>query len=232
MITVHAISDLHGYLPRIPPGDVLLIAGDVTPLSMHEPMLARGWFHESLRPWLDAAPVRYIVATWGNHDFIGRETFLLDEFPPLRWRVLVDQEVTLDFPETGESVRVYGSPWTLQVPRQWPWMTDERGLGRKWRNIPRGLDVLMTHGPPHGILDRARDGERCGSRSLAMKIREVKPLYTIFGHIHESHGCLVDEGLLYFNVSHVNHRYMPVNGVTTFYVGDPATGPPATSGAR
>jgi Icc-related predicted phosphoesterase len=48
--------------------------------------------------------------------------------------------------------------------------------------------ILITHGPPRGILDKARDGKHVGSKALASMLR-TRPLWLhLFGHIHGNFG--------------------------------------------
>ena len=69
-----ALSDQHGYLPEIPPCDLLIIAGDVCPdrfgpsLARDVPELRKAWFDETALPWIATAPATRTILTWGNHD--------------------------------------------------------------------------------------------------------------------------------------------------------------------
>lgn len=76
-----------------------------------------------------------------------------------------------------------------------PWNTNnelpEDELARKLRNIERKVDrktILITHGPPKGILDRVADGLCVGSESIFNLVKEKQPFFHIFGHIHEAFG--------------------------------------------
>lgn len=51
------------------------------------------------------------------------------------------------------------------------------------------VDVMMTHGPPIGILDVVRSGEGVGCQHLLRAARRCKPLLHCFGHIHEAWGA-------------------------------------------
>ena len=53
-------------------------------------------------------------------------------------------------------------------------------------------DVLVTHEPPHGILDKTYRGDRAGSKQLRRVLDEskTKPLVYICGHIHDSRGVV------------------------------------------
>ena len=51
--------------------------------------------------------------------------------------------------------------------------------------IPESVDIVMTHGPPKGILDRCAEGN-VGCNHLLQAIRRAKPKIHCFGHIHES----------------------------------------------
>ncbi|KAH9875358.1 hypothetical protein J1614_004850 [Plenodomus biglobosus] len=51
------------------------------------------------------------------------------------------------------------------------------------------VDVIMTHGPPMGILDSVRSGERVGCEHLLRASRRCKPKLHCFGHIHEAWGA-------------------------------------------
>ena len=53
--------------------------------------------------------------------------------------------------------------------------------------IPDAVDIVMTHGPPKGILDWCPEGN-VGCNNLLQAIRRVKPRMHCFGHIHESNG--------------------------------------------
>ncbi|KAK0513521.1 hypothetical protein JMJ35_004507 [Cladonia borealis] len=53
--------------------------------------------------------------------------------------------------------------------------------------IPDDIDIVMTHGPPRGILDWCPQGN-VGCSNLVQAVRRVKPLMHCFGHIHEGHG--------------------------------------------
>lgn len=53
--------------------------------------------------------------------------------------------------------------------------------------IPDDVDIVMTHGPPRGILDWCPEGN-VGCKNLFQAIRRVKPRMHCFGHIHEGNG--------------------------------------------
>jgi Icc-related predicted phosphoesterase len=113
---------------------------------------------------------------------------------------LEDDEVTID------GVRFYGSPWT-PVFFDWAFMK-KRGadIAEVWKKIPQGLDVLITHGPPQGILDdaasyRGGGGEpsHAGCADLRARVRFVKPKLHFFGHIHMQQGVFEEDGIRYVN---------------------------------
>ncbi|PQE33863.1 hypothetical protein CJF32_00010888 [Rutstroemia sp. NJR-2017a WRK4] len=50
------------------------------------------------------------------------------------------------------------------------------------------VDIVMTHGPPHGILDECDQGH-AGCENMLHAIKRAKPLMHCFGHIHEGYGA-------------------------------------------
>ncbi|KAL8819778.1 MAG: hypothetical protein Q9191_007656 [Dirinaria sp. TL-2023a] len=56
--------------------------------------------------------------------------------------------------------------------------------------IPENVDIVMTHGPPKGILDGCAQGN-AGCDNILQAIRRVKPMMHCFGHIHEGNGIKV-----------------------------------------
>jgi len=63
------------------------------------------------------------------------------------------------------------------------------------------LDILITHGPPLGILDRTRKKVNVGCPILYRKVLEVAPRIHLFGHIHEAHGFIQLLGTRFYNVA-------------------------------
>lgn len=190
MIRIVAIADTHLFTDEleVPPGDVLVHAGD----------LCRGGtlaeLREALR-WLAAQPHRHKVLVAGNHDrAFEREPSaahaLLGDI-----RYLEDSEVTL------EGVRFYGSPWQPAY-REWAFnLPRGSALAQKWSLIPTGVDVLITHGPPEGIGDQSGIGDRAGCTELRARVQQVQPRLHLFGHIHQDGGVWRDAGTVFANVT-------------------------------
>ncbi|KAL8760959.1 MAG: hypothetical protein Q9184_002878 [Pyrenodesmia sp. 2 TL-2023] len=51
------------------------------------------------------------------------------------------------------------------------------------------IDILLTHGPPHGILDETHTGENVGCEHLLRAVKRCRPRLHCFGHIHEGWGA-------------------------------------------
>ena len=107
-----------------------------------------------------------------------------------------------------EGIRFWGSPITPEFCN-WAFMREPRDIGRHWDAIPDDTDVLITHGPPHGILDQCPDSVGC--EQLLEAVKRVGPKVHAFGHIHEGHGILEKDGTTFVNASIMDGRYRPVN---------------------
>jgi Icc-related predicted phosphoesterase len=54
-----------------------------------------------------------------------------------------------------------------------------------WSNLPEKIDILITHGPPSGILDVSiHNGLNVGCAFLRKAVLKIQPKVHIFGHIH------------------------------------------------
>lgn len=205
---VAAVGDLHGMRPSIPACDLLLLAGDYQ-------------FDYSFAHWLEMVGRDHvpIVAVAGNHDFLAQER--PGDMYDLPWYYLCDETVTLVLPEGGRrrKVKIHGSPWTPTF-LNWAFMKDDQELEEHWAMIPDDVDILVTHGPPYGILDRTFDGRHVGSRTLRDRVealgRESLRLH-VFGHIHEQGGRRAHlAGVTLANVSMVGKLYGPSNDIQVF----------------
>ncbi len=64
---------------------------------------------------------------------------------------------------------------------------------------PGMVDVLVSHHPPKGILDRPLIGVSAGLSELKSLVDRVKPRLHLFGHIHESPGYVRVSGTIHVN---------------------------------
>lgn len=113
---------------------------------------------------------------------------------------LQDQSVLLSpITETADTVadplHIYGSPWQPTFC-DWAFNVDIPKIKPYWDRIPDEVDVLITHGPPHNVLDAAADGYRCGCPELRAQIdtQRIRPRLHVFGHIHEAYGKTLHVG--------------------------------------
>jgi Icc-related predicted phosphoesterase len=70
--------------------------------------------------------------------------------------------------------------------------------------------VLLTHGPPAGILDTTLGGQQVGCADLREAVLKIRPKLHVFGHIHEAYGIQEQDGIRFINASSCNLRYQPV----------------------
>ena len=196
-----AISDTHeqhGSI-RVPEGDILVCAGDITtdgkPAEVAE-----------FNAWFAAQPHPYKLLIAGNHDF-------LFEKDSGYARSLISSSIIYLENSACEimGLKFWGSPVT-------PWFFDwafnkQRGeeIRRFWDEIPSDTDVLVTHGPPFGILDKNARGENTGCEELCRALERVRPRLHIFGHIHEGYGIAEQDEMTLVNACQLDYKYRLVN---------------------
>lgn len=213
------ISDTHtGHrnIQNMPEGDVLIHAGDICQ------SMGAGAKHnmpqiEAFNIWLGELPYKHKIVIAGNHDFP------FQHFPEYARPMITNGTYLQDEAVTIDGVKFYGSPWQ-------PWFggwafNAERGaeIDKHWQKIPDDTDVLITHGPPHGILDEVRNqygrAQHTGCEMLLKRVNELQQLKLhVFGHIHVGRGHVMKGETAFFNAAVVNHRYKVVHGAYTWEI--------------
>jgi len=179
------ISDTHTFheLLEIPQGvDLVIFSGDCSnprdPYN-NEPEV------RAFIDWFSNLPIKHKVFVAGNHDTsIERGLVTKDDFSKNGIHYLENTSVEI------EGLKIFGSPYTPMFGN-WAFMKARHKLDRVWDSaIPDDSDIVVVHGPPKGILDLSysrRGGiECCGDKSLLNKLKIVKPLFMMFGHIHNN----------------------------------------------
>jgi len=197
------ISDTHNQHRslRLPEADILIHCGDIS---------GQGRLAEvvDFLDWYGSMPHRHKVLIAGNHDFLAEQN-------PTLFKSLIPQNV-IYLNDSGceiQGLRIWGSPIS-------PWFFDwafnrQRGtdIRQHWDLIPLDTEILITHGPPYGILDEvAHDRRRVGCQDLRTKIESLNFLKIhAFGHIHEGYGQHEEEGKLFLNASVLDEHYVLKN---------------------
>lgn len=194
------ISDTHNGHAQVdlPAGDILVHTGDFS---------AHGRLDE-IRRFLDwfatVGPFRHRLLVAGNHDFAFERT-------PALARALLPEGVTYLQGDGVEldGLRFWGSPLTPAFGG-WAFGGPEDELDREWSRIPDDVDVLLTHGPPWGVLDHlATTGRSVGCRALARTVARLAPRLHVFGHIHEGYGRVQQGRTLFVNAAICDVNYQP-----------------------
>ncbi|KAK3334525.1 Metallo-dependent phosphatase-like protein [Neurospora tetraspora] len=202
-------------VPSIPGGaDIVIHAGDITDSSkLSEFSLCLSYLRQL------NAPLKLIIA--GNHDYtldlpvysqrveaqsksagmgqltlprrkglgeVGEAKRLLEE--ARKDGIFYLEEGTHRFElANGARLVVYASPATPAFGSQGFQYTQEEG---HVFDVPPEADVVISHGPPRGVLDVSRlTRTSCGSVELWERVKEVRPRLHVFGHIHEAWGAAV-----------------------------------------
>jgi hypothetical protein len=189
--------------------DVVVHCGDLTQHSkLHE-------FEETIQLLKNTnAPLKLMIA--GNHDFTLDEPVFrkkVAEASRLSGSSLED-EIGKDFGDYGAArqllqqaqdqgityinegsyqfsldngarLNVYASPYTPSYGGEWGFQYD----GTHNFNIPADTDLVITHGPPLGIMDKPIGQSRIGCPQLFGAVAKAQPRLHCFGHIHDGWGA-------------------------------------------
>ncbi len=203
------ISDSHNQHENIilPEGDMIIHSGDLTGIGTTGEVM-------SFLEWFKNLDFKYKIFIAGNHDWLFEHIANDDPKNPQYTTIeKIVPEGVIYLNDSGieiEGLKIWGSP--IQ-PWFHSWAFNRRPgkeIQQHWDLIPEGLDILITHGPPLGILDKNRFNEPCGCRDLRIAVVDKKPKVHVFGHIHESHGLLKQGSVTYINASVLNDFYKMV----------------------
>ena len=206
---------------ELPGGDLLVFSGDFMTSGYHVAEI------NDFIEWFKEQPYTYKVCVAGNHDrycenfpsYVIKDMF--EKYYNEGVRYVCDEEIEID------DKRIYGTPYQ---PYFYGWafnVDDETKLTNIYKNIPNGIDILVTHCPPYDVLDKShisrpskgRNGEEpLGSKELlnVLDLMEQPPKYHCFGHIHGDGGKVEKKGeTTFINASVCNEQYQPVNEIVT-----------------
>jgi len=215
-LKIVCISDTHTMHNqiKIPEGDIILHGGDISYRGTKQEI-------KEFLEWYEQLNFKHKILIAGNHDwgFEKDPNFFAAMCKGYGITYLNDSGIEL------EGIKFWGSPvqpafcdWAFNRARSEESSKDPYDnmdyqydtIKPHWDKIPKNTDVLITHGPPHGILDETVRGKlNVGCEELLKAIARVKPKLHVFGHIHEARGIKVINGVTHMNASSVDLSYNP-----------------------
>ncbi len=220
------ISDCHGRFDwlQLPEGDILLVAGDIMNNygggEYKNALMQKMEFDGLVQLW-NKLPFKKVICIAGNHDWLfEREDYRFYRNGKVIY--LQGEEV-----EVG-GFKIYGFPWQ---PRfyDWAFNVDRNSpkMAALLNKIPDDVEILISHGPPHGILDWSEySSMHVGCEQMIRRVKELPNLKLhIFGHIHGAYGVVKKEmwgihgqPVIFANASVCNEKYQAVNAPLVFEV--------------
>lgn len=179
------ISDTHNRHREltVPDADLVIHCGDE---STH----GNAWMNEpearQFLDWYSELDIETKVFVPGNHSTAVEQRLIrLEEYPEIRF--LINE------PMQWNGLKLFGSPYT-PLYQDWAYMKKRSRLDEVWQSVPEDVDILITHGPPKGILDLTHDVDskaliQVGCAALRRHVEErIRPQIHAFGHIHDEKG--------------------------------------------
>ena len=167
--SIRLLKDIHASLK-------LVIAGNHD-FTMDIPTFRKKIAHA--RPPLDPELVRKVYGEYGDAKHLFEDARAVG--------IIFLDEGNHDFVlENGAILKVYASPWT---PSLGDWGFQYTPEHRHKFEVALGTDLVITHGPPKGIMDYTESKKRAGCPDLFGAIARARPRLHCFGHIHEGWGA-------------------------------------------
>ena len=198
--------ELNGYLPG---GDILIHAGDISNRGSNIDI-------EDFCEWFDSIDnynTKIFIA--GNHDF-GFEnkpedvSQIINSYKSIHY--LEDNWISID------GIKIWGSPWQPEF-YNWAFNLPRQGieLQEKWNMIEDDTDIVITHGPAWGYVDKVIGrNQSLGCELLTNRIMAFKPKIHICGHIHSGYGYTTNGDTHFINAAVLDERYEFTQNPLTF----------------
>ncbi|KAF4993903.1 hypothetical protein FGRMN_6150 [Fusarium graminum] len=204
------ISDTHNCQVKLPKGDVLIHAGDLTNQGSHAELT-------KTVAWLEKQDFEAKIVIAGNHDLtLDREFYaehglyfhnkspqsrdeclrLFTSSPSITYLAHESITIRLESPSGPRTqFKVFGSPysprfglWAFyydapQNPSSWSDLTS------LWQSIPLDTDIVVTHTPPRMHCDKTDERRATGCEALRQALWRVRPQLAVCGHIHDGRGA-------------------------------------------
>lgn len=193
------ISDTHRKHNELslPGGDILIHCGDFTDIGEFSDVKEFALF-------ISKTNYKHKIVIAGNHDFAFENGYQNEAKKFLNDNGIIylnDSGVTIS------GINFWGSP---VQPEFFDWAFNrKRGadIKKHWDLIPDNTDILITHGPPFGILDVSSHGTHIGCYDLLDAVKRVKPKIHAFGHNHFGHGKILFNDTIFINASNLDEKY-------------------------
>lgn len=213
-VIISALSDTHGMHREVVvlPCDILIHCGDISQFD-------DGSHYKDFVQWFSEQPAIHKIFIGGNHDEHleehGRDSPYLAPYPDVIYLDGSGAEIM--------GLKIWGSavqPRTFDMA----FTRNRTQLKEAWDKAPSDADIIVSHCPPYGILDRNVNGEHAGCDVLLRAIKRVGPRLNLFGHIHEAYGVTSKtfdgKTSVFANCSSVNRQRKVANAPWRFQIKD------------
>ncbi|KAF5011984.1 hypothetical protein FDECE_1924 [Fusarium decemcellulare] len=204
------ISDTHNCTVKLPKGDVLIHAGDLTNQGNYSEL-------SKAVAWLEKADFEAKIVVAGNHDITLDSDFyaehghyfhdrvpqsseeclrLFTSSPSITYLVHDSATIRLKSPSGPHTeFKIFGSPYS---PRHGLWAfyydapknpSSWSDLTSLWELIPLDSDIVVTHTPPRTHCDETDERRATGCEALRQALWRVRPQLAVCGHIHSGRGA-------------------------------------------
>ncbi|KIW49219.1 hypothetical protein PV05_10916 [Exophiala xenobiotica] len=204
-IRIVCISDTHNQTPKLPAGDILIHAGDLTNQGSMSEL-------KKTVSWLANADFKAKIIVCGNHDVTADVDFyreygayfhnknmedpqkclaLLQADPSIIYLNHEPKQIPITHSDGAvTSLRVFGSPYS-PARGFWAFGYPPEKAAQLWAQIPLDSDIVVTHTPAKFHRDECGTRGTAGCERLRQTLWRVRPRMFVCGHIHEAYGVEV-----------------------------------------
>jgi len=202
MTKIVVISDTHNQLSLIkkdiPNCDILICCGDATYFGLPEELV-------KFNTQMGKIKTKHRLFIPVNHEL--SLDILHPKYSSSAFGYLTNMLTLINSNIEIEGLKIYTCSNGAKMPR-WAFTNlEDEEKQSYYDTIPEGIDILVTHCPPYGVLD----GQNWGCKILLEAVKRIQPKYLLCGHVHESQGIAFIGKTQVINAACLNEHYIYKN---------------------